>query len=173
MTAILYTSRRGTIGLDHLVKHWVCFLSNLYFCPKLGLVSKKYTFSPPGGLRLDPDVYNAAGVFLAMRRGTHSSPIHPTSLRSHHLRHSGRCPGYSGHMRTGTPPRCRWLSSHLKLHRHADMLNRCWKRWCSSWLSEALWSFDATLLSLSETIHEMKQKLSSTLRQWTHLHGLG
>lgn len=72
-----------------------------------------------------------------------SSPIHPTSLRSHRLRRSGRCPGYSGHMRTGTPPRCRWLSSHLKgnfphlihlyspcLH-HSTSAQQCNSRPCS------------------------------------------
>lgn len=112
------------------------------------------------------------------RRRAYSSLTRPTSLHSRRLHHSGRCPGYSDHTRTGTPPRCRWLPSHLRLprktHTHADVLNRCWKRWCSSWLSEALWSCNLSLLILSETTHEVTELSTKTVNMFTYytLHAL-
>ena len=55
---------------------------------------------------------------------THSSLTRQTSLHSHHLHHSGRCPGCSDRTHTGTLPRCRWLSArqtlltHTQIHTH-------------------------------------------------------
>lgn len=67
---------------------------------------------------------NVGSVFVCEWRRAYSSPTHPTSLHSRRLRHSGRCPGYSGRTHTGTPPRCRWLPSHLRLHRHTQRHRR-------------------------------------------------
>lgn len=52
---------------------------------------------------------------------SYNSLTHPTSPHSHRLHRSGRCPGCSGHMHTGTPPHYRWLPSHLRLHTHKHM----------------------------------------------------
>lgn len=116
----------------------------------------------------------AGSVIVCEGWRAYSSPTRPTSLRSRRLRRSDRCPGCSDRTRTGTPRRCRWLPSHLKLRTHtdthADVLNRRWERWYSSQLSEALWSSNASLLSLSETKPERKMHLRSLLRQGTCLH---
>lgn len=69
--------------------------------------------APPGWLPLLP-----AG------RSTHSSQTRPTSLRSHHLRHSGRCRGCSGHRHTGTPPDCKEERELLRLKGRAVLRPR-------------------------------------------------
>lgn len=100
----------------------------------------------------------------------YSSLTRPTSLHSRRLHHSGRCRGYSDHTRTGTPPRCRWLPSHLRLPRKTHM-QTCWTdagRDGAALGCLRLFEAATFLCWYCQKLH-MKWR-SSQLRQWTYLH---
>lgn len=58
---------------------------------------------------------------LPAGQSTHSSQTRPTSLRSHRRRHSGICPGCSGHRHTETPPGCKEERALLRLKGRAAL----------------------------------------------------